>query len=51
MDRVTEFRPTPQMLWMNILPGKRPDEAIVRSGNAGATLQQEGSGRKAAEKL
>jgi hypothetical protein len=32
MDRVTEFRPTPQMLWINILPGKRPDEAMSGAG-------------------
>jgi hypothetical protein len=28
MDRVTEFRPTPPMPWINILLGKRPDEAM-----------------------
>lgn len=35
MDRVTEFRPTPQMPWINILLGKRPDEAMSGPGMLG----------------
>jgi hypothetical protein len=35
MDRVTEFRPAPQMPWINILLGKRPDEAMSEPGMLG----------------
>jgi hypothetical protein len=44
MDRVTEFRPTPQMPWINMLLGKRLDEAMSAPGMLGR-----GCNRKEAE--
>lgn len=35
MDRVTGFRSTPQMPWINILVGKRPGEAMSGPGMLG----------------
>jgi hypothetical protein len=47
MDRVSEFSPTPQMPWINLLLGKRPDEAMSGLGMLGRRCNR----KEAEEKL